>query len=1079
MRLKCLRLFVALSCLFAISGTLPAQNCVPTNINGATINLACNQVCTTISFPIPHLKSSSDYTLVTVPYVPYPYNTPTGSEYTPLYADDQYSNLIPLPFTFCFYDSLFNNVVVGSNGLMTFDAANAGCANSWPITTTIPFAGGTICSAGSTYYPKAAIMGAYSDLDPRIAGTTPLPSPPERKIQWEVTGTAPCRKFVVSYYHVGVFGSGCGLTTPNTLQMVIHESTGIIEVFIEQKACLSTTNAGRAILGIQNWSRNMAIAAPGKNNTAWSENNTGYRFIPSAGGSRYVVSEMYTMGGSLIRTADTATTTAGILDLSFPNICPPGGTTQYVVKTTFSSCSNPVDQLISFDTITVNRTNSLNATGTTTNTSCGPPSGTIAITMPAGVGTPPYSYVLDGGIPQVTAATNYTFNNVSMGPHTVVVTDASLGCTSTVNVTVNLTTVLSISTSTAATSCPGVNDGGVTVTTVNGTGPYSFSLDGGAPQFGPIPFTFNNVPAGNHTVRVVDLSNGCLTTPIPVTVGTGPAINTTVSKTDVLCNGGNTGTITVTQPAGVPPFQYSLNGVTWQPSNVFNGLTAGTYNVFYQAGSGCQGSQSITISQPSALSSAQSAIAAVCNGQNNGVITVTPAGGTGPYQYSIDGGVSWQPGNAFNVGAGNYNVTIRDNNNCTLTQPVTISQPAILSASASTTAASCNGGPDGSITVTASGGNSSYQYSTNGTTYQASNVFNVLAGNYTVTVKDNLGCTTTVNATVGLTSNLAFTPMTDVTICEGTSTALQLISNANVYSWSPSSSLNNSAVFNPVANPTTTTQYYVTATLGSCSLNDTVIVNVNPAPIPNAGSDGAICYGQIFQLQGSGGTSFSWAPSTYLNSTNIPDPVSIPDRTITYTLSVIDANGCSSLVSDDVVVDVTQPIHVTTLPYDTIGYPGDQFQLSAIAIATSFVWSPATGLDNPNIANPIVTVQDIGGDMLYRVTASTAAGCKGEGFVRLRVYTGPDLYVPTGFTPNQDGLNDTFFPFPVGIQKLNYFRVYNRWGQLIYFTSTLSQGWDGKYAGKDQASGAYVWMVQGVTKDGRIITKKGTIMLIR
>ncbi len=1066
--------------LFSI--TLLGQNCVPTGLNNSVVTSICGQVCRDLNFKIPDLRSTTDYTVISTPYNPFPYVTAGGTEDVALYDDDTYSNVFALPFPFCFYDNVYTKAVVGSNGLVTFDISNAGCTTTaWSISNPIPFAFGTQCSSAN-YYPKASIMGAFMDLDPRPGPSSSVnSSPPDRKIEWRVEGTAPCRRFVVSVYHIGVYqNTVCGLTTPATFQIVMYESTGVIDVFFQNKNCNATSpNGTRAILGIQNFNRDQAVVAAGKNATNWSASNEGYKFVPSGGTSRFVSCELLAMDLSHVAWATTANTTPGLLDISFPNICSVPASTQYIIKTSFLACDDPSTQLVGLDTITINRLTSLNATASTTNTGCGPPSGTITATVPPGVGSPPFTYVLDGVITQVNPGLSYTFTNVTQGPHTVVITDASFGCSSTLNTIVNLTSNLTATTSSSPTSCPGVNNGTVTVNTANGTGPYSFSIDGGPPQLGPLPFTFNNVMSGNHNIIVIDLFNGCLTSPIPVTVATGAPITTTVSKTDVLCNGGNTGTITVTPPAGSPPFQYSLNGVTWQPSNTFNGLTANTYTVFYQNGSGCQGSQNITINQPLALSFTYSTTAAICNGQNNGIILVTPVGGTSPYQYSFNGGVSWQAGNTFNAGANIYGVVIRDNNNCTFTQPVTIAEPAGLTASATTTAASCNGGPDGTITVTASGGNGSYQYSTNGTTFQASNVFNVLAGNYTVTVKDNLGCTTTVNRTVSLTSNLTLTPMVDVTICEGTSTQLQLTSNANVYSWTPVSSLSNTAIFNPVANPTTTTQYYVTATLGSCSLNDTVIVNVNAAPIPNAGPDGAICYGQTYQLQASGGISFSWSPSTYLSSTSIPDPVSMPDRTITYTLSVIDANGCNSLVTDDMILDVTQPIHVTTLPYDTIGYPGDRFQLTAVALATNFIWSPATNLDNPNIPNPIVTVPDIGGDLMYRVTASTAAGCKGEGYLRLRVYTGPDFYVPTGFTPNQDGLNDTFFPFPVGIEKLNYFRVFNRWGQLIYFTSTLNQGWDGKYAGREQGSGGYVWMVEGVTKDGRIITKKGTVMLIR
>jgi gliding motility-associated-like protein len=87
--------------------------------------------------------------------------------------------------------------------------------------------------------------------------------------------------------------------------------------------------------------------------------------------------------------------------------------------------------------------------------------------------------------------------------------------------------------------------------------------------------------------------------------------------------------------------------------------------------------------------------------------------------------------------------------------------------------------------------------------------------------------------------------------------------------------------------------------------------------------------------------------------------------------------------------------------------------------------------------------------------------------------------MPTGLPPNGDGKNDKFKPFTVGITRLNYFKVYNRWGQLLYSTSTLNEGWDGRLNGMDQQTGTFVWMVQGVARDGRVITKKGTVTLIR
>jgi gliding motility-associated-like protein len=487
------------------------------------------------------------------------------------------------------------------------------------------------------------------------------------------------------------------------------------------------------------------------------------------------------------------------------------------------------------------------------------------------------------------------------------------------------------------------------------------------------------------------------------------------------------------------------------------------------------------IAQPAVLAATVAATPVICSGESNGIINVTTTGGTAPYEYSINGGANWQTSNVFNVTAGAYTIDVRDARGCIiLQQTTTITEPNILTATATTANATCNGGSNGTVTVTATGGNSNYTYSLNGTTFQASNILNAMAGTYTVTVKDNLGCTTTIpNTVVGLTNDLTFTTPAPVTICEGTSTQLQIVSNALQYAWSPAAGISNPSIANPVANPVVTTSYNVAITYGACSDNVIVVVNVNPAPIANAGADGFICVGQNYQLQGSGGNQFSWTPVTRLTDPTIANPVADPDRTTIYSLIVTDANNCKSLIADNVTVDVTPPIKITTSPADTIVHAGDQFQVLATSVATSYVWSPTTGLNNPSIPNPLITAGAIGDDIIYTVTGTTQAGCRGDGFVRVRVYTGPELYVPTGFTPNGDGKNDRFFPLPVGIKEIKYFRVFNRWGEMIYSTNKLNDGWDGKFAGREQASGVYVWTVEGITKDNRVITKRGTVMLIR
>ncbi|NOT51881.1 MAG: T9SS type B sorting domain-containing protein [Chitinophagaceae bacterium] len=745
-----------------------------------------------------------------------------------------------------------------------------------------------------------------------------------------------------------------------------------------------------------------------------------------------------------------------------------------ITVTDANGCTNPLPP--------INVSAGIGVTGNTSSLSTSCPSaanGSITVTITTGAA--PYTYVLDAGAP-VSGGSPYTFNGVAAGAHNITVTDNN-GCNiSLPPVTVNPGPVLTGNNVMATTSCSGAADGTVTVTPVGGAGPYTFSLDGGAPQSGSVPFVFTGLAAGPHNVVITDAA-GCQSAPIDATITAGPVLTTTASASPALCNGSATGSITVTAPTmGVGPYQYSLDNVIWQASNIFNGLVANTYTVYYQSSNGCSGSTpGIVVSAPASVSASHTTNPVSCNGLSDGTITITANGGVPPYQYSIDGGATWQASNVFTVAANNYpNILIRDANNCTTTQSATVTQPAALAASYIPVNATCNGGSDGTITITATGGNAGYQYSLDGVNFQPSNIFNVIAGSYTVTVRDSKGCITTIPATVGLTNDLTFTPMLDETICEGTSVQLNSVSNGLQYAWTPAGGLSNATIANPVANPTTTTTYTITITRGLCTATDDVIVNVNPAPIPNAGPDGFICYGQTYTLQGSGGSQYTWTPSTYLNDATIANPVSNPARTITYTLSeVTDAIGCKSLTTDVVTVDVTPPIKVTTFPFDTVAYAGDQFQLNATSIANIYTWSPAVGLSNPNIANPVVTVGPIGSDVLYQVTASTIAGCKGEGYVRIKVYTGPDIYMPTGFTPNNDGKNDKFTPFPVGINSITYFRVFNRWGQLVFSSNKLHDGWDGKLGGMEQPNAVYVWMVEGITKDNKVITKRGTVTLIR
>jgi gliding motility-associated-like protein len=261
---------------------------------------------------------------------------------------------------------------------------------------------------------------------------------------------------------------------------------------------------------------------------------------------------------------------------------------------------------------------------------------------------------------------------------------------------------------------------------------------------------------------------------------------------------------------------------------------------------------------------------------------------------------------------------------------------------------------------------------------------------------------------------------------------------------------------------------------------DSVIVFVNPAPVAITGTNTTICYGQSTALQGSGGIRCYWTPATYLDNPDTYTPaVNKPAGSITYKLTVIGANGCPSTNPAPFTVHVTPPAKVFA-GNDTAIMARQPFQLHALDVNnsgfTKYTWSPAFGLSNPSVKDPEAAIDQA---VTYTVTAATPAGCEGTDHINIKVYPGPEIYVPNAFTPNGDGYNDVLKAIPVGIKEFRYFVVYNRWGQQVFFSAQPNAGWDGKLTTTSQNSNTFVWKAAGIDHTGNLVERKGVVVLIR
>lgn len=352
--------------------------------------------------------------------------------------------------------------------------------------------------------------------------------------------------------------------------------------------------------------------------------------------------------------------------------------------------------------------------------------------------------------------------------------------------------------------------------------------------------------------------------------------------------------------------------------------------------------------------------------------------------------------------------------------------------------------------------------------------------NYVVLLDDN-GCLNRDTVRVRVVDFVTLSVMPDSTICATDSIRLRTVTDGLQFNWTPAATISNPTVQNPTALPVTNpTTYQVTASIGHCSTSGSVTISLVPYPKANAGPDTTICFNTTAQLHGSlVGSAFSWSPAATLDNANILNPVATPPGTMSYVLSVTDVLGCPKPKRDTVLVTVLPKVNAFA-GRDTMVVVGQPLQFNATG-GVSYFWSPGTSLNRVNIANPIGTYNGSFDSIRYKVLVKDVAGCADSAFITVRIFrTNPQIFVPTAFTPNGDGHNDYFKPIAVGISRFDYFRVYNRWGQLVYSTTTVEGlGWDGKIQGREQGTNTFVWVVKGVDYTGKQVFAKGTVVLIK
>lgn len=341
------------------------------------------------------------------------------------------------------------------------------------------------------------------------------------------------------------------------------------------------------------------------------------------------------------------------------------------------------------------------------------------------------------------------------------------------------------------------------------------------------------------------------------------------------------------------------------------------------------------------------------------------------------------------------------------------------------------------------------------------------------------GCQNEDTVRVRVVSSVSLQAMPDTVICAGDAIMLRSSSNGLQYNWQPALNVTTPNARQTAARTPVTTTFTLTARIGSCTAIDDVVVTAVPYPVANAGNDTLICHQAAVQLNGTiDGNRFSWSPAHTLNSSSTLTPIAKPASTTAYVLTAFDTRGCPKPGVDTVLVAVLPPIKAFA-GRDTVVTIGQPLQLQASGGLT-YEWQPAEDLSATDIANPVALFNTSSDGRLLKVRVYNEANCVDSAFITVKVFaTLPSIFVPTAFTPNGDGKNDILKPIAVGMQQVEYFHIYNRWGQLVYKSQQPARGWNGYIGGQLQGSGTYVWVVKAVDFTGKSYFHKGMVTLIR
>ncbi|MEW6772728.1 MAG: gliding motility-associated C-terminal domain-containing protein [Bacteroidota bacterium] len=1079
------KLFTGIVTTIQLSNAQPGCPNIITSASSPSVGCGSSP-CVTLTANAFNIGQTTTYSVTSIPYAP-PYPITGSGTGVSVGTDDVWSPLINLPFPFCFFGSTYNQCVIGSNGVISFNTSYASGYCPWSYSASLP----------SASLPLNAIFGPYHDIDPSVCGS----------VTYTLIGTAPCRMLVVNFNNVCHYSC---TSLKSSFQMVLYETTNVIEVYVQSKPTCTSWNSGNALIGIQNASGSTGYTPPGRNTGPWTVSTPeAWRFVPT-GPSIYGPIQWYDASG-MFATGNTA------------YVCPTS-TTTYTAVTTYTRCDG-LNITVS-SPITITAFNSMTTNIASTNASCS--SGTLStgsatVTVNGGTSPITYSWIPSGG-------TSNIATNLSPGTYTCYVSDAS-NCNAVLTVTISAPSLpsFSISLTDDTLTC---NNPTISATAVNTNSNissmnYTFtSISSGTSTSNPLTIS----TPGSYTVFGQDPSTGCISTNT-FAVGiytTIPSVTVSPNTLNIPCTG-SAGTFTGTStPTTNITYSWIQPGGGIVTGNLLTPGNAGTYTfVATNIANGCSNTFTVAVTQ--STNAPTMTITATNNNYNikcnpNTVtltINASQAGGGGaPQVYWTDasGTSTLSTANTWTfTNPGNYVGCAYDPSpgGCVVCQTITVGMDTLkptggYTLNIPTNTLSCKY-PNAIVTGTSPVNGATYVWYTPGTVPQqtlainsTSNISQTTIGTYTVEITDpSNGCKRKIPVTfyqdkqpLGLTAKATPTALT----CKDLQTTLQFtpnpISEPLTFTWTTPAPTTTNNVNNPVTFYSAGTYTLCTTrTSNGCQTCTTVLVGSNTTPPPTfAVGPYTIACGYTNTTIEAGTTpstniTYLWSgpkDATLSTLTGYSTSVNMPGNyfvTITNTVTGCVAFNTVAVVNGNINANFTPnpsegfaPLSVSFSNNSSYGNPAN----------LTYYWSFGNGSTSTTVANPTVTTPGTSTTFqapgTYTVIMIMQNGtCIDTAYRIVKVDIPSDLEIPNVFTPNGDGVNDYFILHTSNLTEIEC-TIIDRWGAEMYKVTTDKGNiqWDGKTkAGKDAPTGTYFYIIKAKGADEKAYEEKGYITLLR